>query len=134
MRTEVLRRTIVSLALGLCLTAGSRTTIVYGQVRVSPEWTTSSFNPQRDAWQRNETKITPENAKDIQLLWKLKTDNKTMGMQSFREPLIVSNIDTGLGKHSLAILAGSSNDVYAIDADTGKLIWQKRLKWLSDQP
>ncbi len=105
-----------------------------GQSVGAAEWTTGSFNPQRDGWQRNETKFTPDSAKDIQLLWKVKTDNKPMGMQSFREPQIVSGVTTTSGVKTLAILAGSSNDVYAIDADSGAMIWQKHLKWSSDQP
>jgi outer membrane protein assembly factor BamB len=98
------------------------------------EWPTGSFNQQRDGWQRNETRITTDNAKDIRLLWKLKTDNKPMGMQSFREPLMLSGVETAGGVKTLAILAGSSNDVYAVDADRGAMIWQKHLKWSSDKP
>jgi hypothetical protein len=30
-----------------------------------------------------------DNANDIRLFWKMKTDNKPMGMQSLREPQIV---------------------------------------------
>src|SRR5262245_16322514 len=75
------------------LTAGT----AMGQSKGAPEWTTSSYNAARDAWQRHETKITPQNAAKIQMLWKLKTDNKTMGMQSFREPLIVSGVKTDKG-------------------------------------
>ena len=74
------------------------------------EWPTGSFDQQRDGWQRNETKITVDNAKNIRLLWKLKTDNKPMGMQSFREPLIVAGVHTAGGVKTLAILAGSSDD------------------------
>lgn len=98
------------------------------------EWTTDSFNPQRDGWQRQETRLTRENASKMQLLWKLKTDNTPRGMQSFREPLIVSGVNTANGVKSLAILAGSSDDIYAIDADSGTLAWQKHLKWSSDKP
>ncbi len=105
-----------------------------GQSTGAAEWPTGSFNQQRDGWQRNETKITVDNAKNIRLLWKLKTDNKTMGMQSFREPLIVAGVNTAAGVKTLAILAGSSNDVYAVDADRGALVWQKHLKWSSDKP
>ncbi len=86
------------------------------------------------AWQRNETKITVDNAKNIRLLWKLKTDNKPMGMQSFREPIIVAGVHTAGGAKTLAILAGSSDDVYAVDAASGSLVWQKHLKWSSDKP
>ena len=51
-------------------------------------------------------KFTVDNAKNIRLLWKLKTDNKPMGMQSFREPLIVAGVNTAGGVKTLAILAG----------------------------
>jgi hypothetical protein len=77
----------------------------------SPEWATDSFDAQRDGWQRNETAISLANAKNLQLLWKLKTDNKTMGMQSFREPLIIAGVQTATGDKTLAIVAGSANDV-----------------------
>ena len=107
---------------------------VQAQSTGAPEWPTGSFDQQRDGWQRNETKITVDNAKNIRLLWKLKTDNKPMGMQSFREPLIVAGVNAGGGVKTVAILAGSSDDVYAVDAASGTLVWQKHLKWASDKP
>lgn len=132
-RTRVTSRTITLFLVGF-VGVGSRIGALYAQTAAASEWTTSSFNSQRDAWQRKETKITPDDVKNIHLVWKIKTDNKTMGMLSFREPLIVSGIDTANGKQSMAIVAGSSNDVYAINADSGAMIWQKKLKWISDQP
>src|SRR5579863_10126400 len=80
-----------------------------------PEWTTGSGDPARDAWQQGESKITPRTAKDLRLLWKVKVPTKTMGMLSFREPLIVNEVKTAEGVRTLAILAGAVNDVYAID-------------------
>jgi outer membrane protein assembly factor BamB len=100
----------------------------------APEWLTSSYNPARDAWQRNESKITRHNAGKLQLLWKVKVESKTMGMQSFREPLIVSGVKTADGVRTVAILAGASNDVFAIDAENGKVLWQTKLKWSSEKP
>jgi hypothetical protein len=82
---------------------------VYAQSTEAAEWPTGSFDQQRDAWQRNETKFTVDNAKNIRLLWKLKTDNKPMGMQSFREPLIAAGVHTTGGVKTLAIFAGSSD-------------------------
>ncbi len=98
------------------------------------EWPTGSFDQQRDGWQRNETTLTVDNVKNLRLLWKLKTDNKTMGMQSFREPLIVAGIPTAAGAKTLAILAGSDNDAYAVDVATGTLVWHKHLPWSSSKP
>jgi outer membrane protein assembly factor BamB len=115
------------------LLAGCAST-TFAQSTPSPEWTTDSFNPQRDAWQRNETTISTANAHQLRLLWKIKTDNKTMGMQSFREPLVIAGVHTATGTKTLAIVAGSSNDVYAIDADTGAMVWQKKLKWSAATP
>ena len=114
--------------LSLCIASA------HAQSTGNPEWTTDSFNPQRDGWQRDETKITPANVEGMQLLWKVKLDNKTMGMQSFREPLIVSGIHTASGTKTVTILAGSSNDVFVLDADSGDLIWHKQLKWASQEP
>jgi outer membrane protein assembly factor BamB len=105
-----------------------------GQSTGVAEWPTGSFNQQRDAWQRNESKFTVDNVKNIRLLWKLKTDNKTMGMQSFREPIIVAGVQIAGGVKTVAILGGSSDDIYAVDAQTGTLIWQKHLKWSSSTP
>lgn len=108
--------------------------VALGQSTGAAEWPTGSFNQQRDGWQRNETKLTPDNAKNIRLLWKLKTDNKPMGMQSFREPVIVAGVHTPAGVKTLAIFAGSSDAVFAIDTENGSLVWQKNLKWSSDKP
>lgn len=105
----------------------------FSQTASQPEWTTSSYNQLRDAWQRDETKITPQNAGQVKLLWKLKVDNKTMGMQSFREPLIVNGIKTKGGTKTLALIAGSRDQVFAIDADSGELVWESKLKWASNQ-
>jgi hypothetical protein len=65
---------------------------------------------------------------------RLTLDNKTMGMQSFREPLIIAGVHTAAGNKALAIVAGSANEVYAIDADTGTMVWQKKLKWSAATP
>ncbi len=98
------------------------------------EWLTSSADAARDSWQRSESRITPKNAAKLQLLWKAKVPTKPMGMLSFREPLIVQGVKIADSTHTLAILAGAVNDVYAIDAENGKVLWQTNLKWASDKP
>jgi outer membrane protein assembly factor BamB len=125
---------VVHICLGLAASGLAAAQLqAHAQSTTAAEWPTGSFGQQRDGWQRNETKITIDNAKNIRLLWKLKTDNKPMGMQSFREPLIVAGVNTAGGVKTLAILAGSSDDVYAVDAASGALVWQMHLKWSSDK-
>jgi outer membrane protein assembly factor BamB len=105
-----------------------------GMAQAGAEWLTSSYDAARDAWQRGETKITPRNAGNLQLLWKVNVGAKTMGMQSFREPLIVTDVKTSGGAKTLAILASAANEVFAIDAEDGTIVWRKKLKWESDKP
>ena len=88
---RVSRVKLLTFVLFLCVSP-STLPIALAQSTEAAEWPTGSFDQQRDAWQRNETKLTVDNAKDIRLLWKLKKDNKPMGMQSFREPLIVAGV------------------------------------------
>lgn len=102
--------------------------------QTASEWTTSSGDPARDGWQRADSKLTPESVKNLQLLWKVKVVNKPMGMLTFREPLIISGVKTANGTTTIAILAGASNDVFAVDANSGAIVWQKKLKWESDKP
>jgi hypothetical protein len=131
---KVMRRRNGLLAIVCFGCAYMLTTTVSAQTKGISEWTTSSADAARDSWQRGNSKITPQTAKDIQLLWKVKVSNKTMGMQSFREPLLISGVKTADGVKNLTILAGASNDVFVLNTDDGAILWQKKLKWESDKP
>ena len=118
----------------LCILACALACLTPASGQSPSEWLTSSGDAARDAWQRSGSDITPANAAKIKLLWKLKVANMPRGMQSFREPLIVTGVKTADGSHTLAILAGAANDIYAIDAESGQIVWQTKLKWASDKP
>jgi outer membrane protein assembly factor BamB len=118
----------------ICLGAFAFTWMSPASGQSGAEWLTSSGNAARDAWQRVESKISPANVGKLQLLWKVKVPTKPMGMLTFREPLIVTGVKTAEGTRTLAILAGAINDVYAIDAENGKIVWQSKLKWESEKP
>lgn len=107
-------------------------TFAYGQQ--PSEWATSSSDPARDGWQQAPSKLTAQSVKGLQLLWKTKLPIKTMGMQSFREPLIISNITTPDGLKNETIVVGASNEVAAIETESGKILWQKKLLWKSERP
>src|SRR5262245_10768514 len=79
------------------------------------DWMTDGGDPQRTAWQRNETILTKNNVKDMKLLWKIKLDNETRQMHSLFPPLIAGNVTTSSGLKEIAIVAGVSDNVYGID-------------------
>lgn len=93
------------------------------------DWLTNGGDPQRTNWQRDEHILTKENVRDLKILWRLKLDNQPREMHSLFPPLIVTGVQTSNGIRELAIEAGISDNVYAIDVATGALIWQKHFAY-----
>jgi len=91
----------------------------------SADWLTDGGNPQRTAWQRDEKIFTTANVAGMKLLWKLKLDNEPRVMHSLFPPLIIERLNTPEGPKQVAIEAGSSDNVYAIDVEKGAIIWKK---------
>lgn len=89
------------------------------------DWLTDGGNVRRDAWQRDEKILSVESVKNMKLLWKLHLDNQPMVMHSLFPPLIIDKVNTPSGIKQIAIEAGSSDNIYAIDVEKGEVIWKK---------
>ena len=89
-------------------------------------WTTFGGNPQREGWAKDESTLSKDNAKDIKLEWKVQLDNGSKELNSLTSPLVVEKLVTPRGFKDAVIVAGASDDVYAIDTDSGKILWQKK--------
>ena len=89
------------------------------------EWPTDGHNSQRTNWQPDEKILNKDNVKNLKILWKIKLDNVPQEMHSLFPPLIVENVKTSAGPKQIAIEAGISDNLYAIDVETGKLLWKK---------
>jgi outer membrane protein assembly factor BamB len=90
------------------------------------DWLTDGGDPQRTAWQRNETILTKDNVKDMKLLWKIKLDNQPRQMHNLFPPLIAGSVRTRDGDREIAVVAGVSDNIYAIDVAKGTLLWKKK--------
>src|SRR5450755_145062 len=115
----------VSFATLLCLSAMLAAS-AFGQYSRGA-WTTFGGDAQRTGWNKLETDITPETAPKLKLEWSIKLDNAPMAMHGLTDPLVRAQLYTSKGVRDLVIVAGSSDKLYAIDADTGKIYWQKTL-------
>src|SRR5260370_11516398 len=89
------------------------------------DWPMFGGDPQRTGWARGEKTISPENAGKLRLEWSLKLANAAKELNSLSPPIVVENVITPRGFKDIVITAGSSDKVFAIDADTGKILWQK---------
>ncbi len=88
-------------------------------------WLTFGGDPQRSGWAKDETAISPGAAKGMQLLWKLKLDNEAKQLNSLTSPVVINPVYTNHGAQTYLVVGGSSDNLYVIDADTGKIVWQK---------
>jgi hypothetical protein len=64
------------------------------QAKRRADWLTDGGDPQRTSWQRNETILTKDSVKGVQLLWKIQTDNQPRQMHNLFPPLIAGNVST----------------------------------------
>ena len=89
------------------------------------DWLTDGGNPQRTAWQKDEHTLNVSNVKGMKLLWKYKTDNQPREMHGLFPPLIVGRVLTAGGPKQVAVVAGVSDNIYAIDVASGTLLWKQ---------
>jgi len=98
------------------------------------DWLTDGGDTKRNNWQKDETILTKANIKGLRLLWKRKLDNQPRQMHSLLEPLIIGRAETKAGPRELVIQAGVSDNVYALDAKTGEIIWHRHFESTYQDP
>src|SRR6267378_223690 len=116
------------LSCGLYVSAGAQAPAQSNLSRQSgttakADWLTDGADVQRSGWQRNETTLTPDNVKNLRIVWKVQLDNVPREMHALLPVLIVGEIATASGAKEIAIVAGSSDNIYAIDVAQGQILW-----------
>ena len=89
------------------------------------DWLTFGHDPQRSGWAFEETKLSPKNVAGLELKWKTQIKNEPRSLTALTAPLVATNVNTAQGRKNLVYVAGSSNNLSALDAETGSLVWTK---------
>ncbi len=91
------------------------------------DWTTWGYDQERTGWNRGETSLTVQNVSGLKLLWstQLSTPPKGIVLSTLTAPLVAEAVSTAQGAKNLVFLLGADDTVFALDADTGKVLWQK---------
>src|SRR6266581_3175810 len=97
------------------------------------EWLCYGGDPQRSGWQRREKNLNTLSVRRLKLLWKRQLDNQSKGLNSLTAPTLLGPIFTHRGVKELVIIAGSSDNVYAVDADLGTVFWKRHLDGTAPQ-
>jgi hypothetical protein len=106
--------------------AGLAGTLTFAQPgRGGSQWLTSFADAQRTSWVRADDKISVDTMSKggFDLQWKVKLDNAARGPLGLSQGVTASGVTLFV---PVSLITGSSNNVFAIDNDTGYLTWQRR--------
>src|SRR5579863_2208526 len=92
------------------------------QAAQASEWLTFGGDAQRTGWAKKEKILTKDSLKNFGLQWKLHLDNEPKELISLTAPVVVEDVYTSKGVKDVVVVAGSSDNLYTIDADAGKLL------------
>ncbi len=90
-------------------------------------WPTFGHDAQRSGYAFNETTLNAQNVSHLSLLWKVKVKNEPKSLTALTAPVAAEGIRTPQGTRNVVYVAGSSNNITAIDAATGKIIWSRQI-------
>jgi outer membrane protein assembly factor BamB len=96
--------------------------------QAASEWLTFGYDAQRSGWNRAEDVLSPKNVGHLKLLWssQLTTVPQDVALSTLTAPLVAQGVETAVGKKDLVFTIGIDDTLFAIDADSGKTVWQKR--------
>ncbi len=100
------------------------------QMNRTLDWITFGSDPQRTGWAKGESRITRDDVKNFQLLWKLKLP----GAETLMPPVIVGNLISYRGFKELAFVGANSDRLFVLNADLGRMFFDKQLTYSSEIP
>src|SRR5215831_15292355 len=118
---------VVSLAIwtGIQLSAPQRTAPPASSASQLVDWLTDGGDAARTGWARNEKILTQDNVRNLKLQWKLETENSPRALHSLMPAIVIGQLATSAGPKEVGIVAGISDNLYAFDAKTGIMLWQR---------
>lgn len=89
----------------------------------SADWPTFGHDPQRSGWAVGEDSLNVQNVAGLKLLWKTRIKNEPRSLAALTAPVVAEKITTPTGIRNLVYVAGSADNLNALDARTGELVW-----------
>lgn len=88
------------------------------------DWSTFGYDLQRTGYNPNESTITTSNVATLHPMW---FTLPAVGTQMQGEPALAMNVNVGGSSRNLLYAGATQGVLYAIDADTGSVVWSKQL-------
>ena len=99
---------------------------IHAQVgRGTTEWLTAGGDAQRTFWVRADPKISVASLSKpgFELQWSQKLDNRVRGANGLQHGVTANGVTLFV---PMSVVTGSANTIYALDNDTGYIVWQRR--------
>jgi outer membrane protein assembly factor BamB len=91
------------------------------------EWPTYGYDQERTGWNRAETTLNKNNVSKLKVQWsaQLSTPATNVVLSTLSPPVLAAGVSTAQGVKNLLFLLGADDTLFALDADTGKVLWKK---------
>ena len=92
-----------------------------------PDWPGYSYDRERTGWNRGETQLSPKTVGKMKPLWNvpLLTDAPAIVLSTLTAPVVAGGVSTPDGQKDLVFTIGMDDVLRAVDAGSGKIVWQK---------
>ncbi len=94
----------------------------------SADWLMFAHDPQRSGWASEELALNSKTVPGLTLLWKAKVENEFYSLSALTAPVVAEKIPTLKGLRTVVYVAGISGAVFALDAQTGDVLWTYKIK------
>src|SRR5262245_60686187 len=93
------------------------------------DWITTNGDAQRSSWVRSDAKINKDSMSKpgFTFLWKMKLKNPPRQLNSLTPPATLDRLIGYRGFRMLGFLSGSSDNLFTIDTDLGRMEWERHL-------
>lgn len=85
-------------------------------------------DPQRSGWAVEENTLSPDNVSTLKLQWKTRVNNQFYSLSALTAPVVMARVSTAKAVRSVVYVAGISGTVFALDAQTGEVVWSRTLR------
>jgi outer membrane protein assembly factor BamB len=93
----------------------------------APDWLAYNYDRERTGWNRGETELSPKTVGKMKPLWntQLTTASRALILSTLTAPVVAAGVSTPDGAKDLVFSIGIDDVLSAVDASTGKIVWQK---------
>ncbi len=92
------------------------------------DWTTYGHDPARSGWAQEETSLNPRTASTLKLQWKAHVENESYSLTALTAPVVATRKRADGAAVSVVYVAGVGGTVFALDGQTGAILWKKALR------